>query len=654
MVHPDSSSVDEVGPSALVRAGDAEDHAKSASRAAATRPGRDAAITEDAWTEGPDRNEPDAGADASAAAPRPGLRQLRLHELLGEVGQRLEEVGRTQERVERLFASMIAIAEGLDLDETLHHIVRAAIELVDARYGALGVLDEDRTALAQFVYVGMDGGARERIGALPRGRGLLGELIDRPEVLRLVDLEAPSSVGVPPGHPPMHSFLGVPVRIRGEVYGNLYLTEKNHGEFSADDEAVLTPLAAAAAVAIDNARLFSATRQLVHEAQQRQRWLEASGEVTTALLAGTDPEEALVLAAERAAELTDARGAIITGPRSPTAVPDDGPPLVRVTVSVGLEELLPVGTRLGVPGSVLTAVERSRTPRVENDLVLKVAGEPVALGPALVVPLRDGHELGGVLVVTRSPGSEPFRAEQLSVVSSFADQAALVVRLAESQRAERRLDLVTDRERIAADLHDNVLQRLFAVGLGLQATQPRIPGPEAARRVSGAIDQIDSIVRDIRTTIFDLHTTDGGPGLGGRLRGAVAELSTHVTVEPVVRMSGPVDTLPVELVAHVEAVVREGVSNALRHGAPDTVTVTVSVDDVLAVEVTDDGVGIPPTGARSGLANVTSRARDLGGDAVVERRAVGGGTRLSWWVPLPALASAPEDDADPPFERRSS
>jgi signal transduction histidine kinase len=611
-------------------------------RVGATVPGRAAAITDDSGDGASGPAGPDPGSPDATSTSHPGLRQLRLHELLGEVGQRLEEVGRTQDRVERLFASMIAIAEGLDLDATLYQIVGAAAELVDARYGALGVLDDDRTALSQFIYVGMDAEARERIGALPRGRGLLGELIDRPEPLRLVDLAAhPSSVGVPPGHPPMHSFLGVPVRIRGEVYGNLYLTEKRQGEFSADDEAVLTALAAAAAVAIDNARLFSATRQLVHEAQQRQRWLEASGEVTTGLLAGTEPDEALVLVAERAAEMTAADGAIITSPRSPTATPDDGSPPVRITVSVGLEELLPVGTRLDVAGSVLTAVERSRTPRVQDDLVLRVAGERVALGPALVVPLRDGREWGGVLVVIRHPGAAPFQPEQLSVVSSFADQAALVLRLAESQRAERNLDLVTDRERIAADLHDTVLQRLFAVGLGLQATQRQDAGSGTAGRVGEAIDQIDSIVRDIRTTIFDLHTTEGGPGLGGRLRGAVAELSTHTSVEPVVRISGPVDTLPVDLGAHVEAVVREGVSNALRHGAPDTVTVTVSVGDVLAVEVTDDGVGIPATGARSGLVNVTTRARDAGGDAVVERRAVGGGTRLSWWVPLPGPTTSP-------------
>lgn len=550
------------------------------------------------------------------------------------------------DRVETLFSAMIAIGEGLDLDNTLHQIVESARSLVDARYGAFGVLDEDRSGLAQFVVAGMDQDQREQMGELPRGGGLLGELIARPEPLRLDNLtDHPSSVGVPAGHPPMHSFLGVPVRVRGQVYGNLYLTEKRHGRFSPDDEAVVTALAAAAALAIDNARLYSASRALVHEAEQRERRLEASAEVTNALLGGTDPDEALALVAERATELTDGHAAIITTPAERSG-PEDEPATVRVTMSVGLEEDLPVGTGIAVRGSMLSAVLHSRAPRVEQALTLDVAGEPVGLGPSLVVPVRDGRNVSGILVVARRPGSPPFRPEQLSVVASFADQAALVVRLAESQRARRQLDLFADRERIAADLHDNVLQRLFAVGLGLQATLPRIAVPHAIARVNHAVDQLDSIVRDIRTTIFDLHTVDGRPGLGGRLRGVVAELSTHVALEPVVRMSGPIDAVAAGLVPQVEAVVREGVSNALRHGAPSSVTVTVSVDEVLTVDVVDDGVGIPAAVARSGLANLAARARAVGGDMLVGCRGGEGGTRLCWWVPLDATESSDQDGND--------
>jgi signal transduction histidine kinase len=374
-------------------------------------------------------------------------------------------------------------------------------------------------------------------------------------------------------------------------------------------------------VAVENARLHADTQRLVAEAQRRQRWLEASGEITTQVLAGADPGEALVLAAERAAELTDGLGAIITTP--PAAVPDgDVAPPVRVTVSVGLEDRLPAGARLGLAGSAIATVARLRVPRVEDDLVVAVDGQERHLGPALLVPLDGTEAITGVLVVVRRPGAGSIDGEGLSMAASFADQAALVLRLAESQRARRQLDVATDRERIAADLHDHVLQRLFALGLGLQATQARLRAlPEAAHRVNDAVDQIDSIVRDIRTSIFDLHA-------------AVAEMSAHVDTEPVVRLSGAVDTVPEELAVHAEAVVREGVSNAVRHGRAHSVVVTVSVDDLLAVDVTDDGVGIPETVARSGLANLAARAHGLGGDADVAPRTSGPGTRLTWWVPV--------------------
>ncbi|GLZ49655.1 histidine kinase [Actinomycetospora sp. NBRC 106375] len=539
------------------------------------------------------------------------------------------------EQVAALFSSMTAVADGLDLDTTLRRLVEVATALVDARYGALGVLDETGHGLARFVSTGLDEARRAQIGDLPRGRGLLGELIRHPAPLRVDDLrDHPSSIGFPAHHPPMRSFLGVPVRVRGEVFGNLYLTEKRSGPFTAADEEVIVALAAAAAVAVQNARLHQDARRLVAEGQRRQRWLEASGEITTQVLAGADPEEALVLAAERAAELADGVGAVITTP--PASVADeDAAPSVRVTVSVGLEDRLPVGARLAVAGSPLAGVARTRLPQVEDELVLAVEGTVQHLGPALLVPLDGTEVITGVLLVVRRPGSPVIDGEGLSTVASFADQAALVLRLAESQRARRQLDVAADRERIAADLHDHVLQRLFALGLGLQATQARLrSSPEAAARVNEAVDQIDGIVREIRTSIFDLHAVGSTPGLGGRLRAAVAEMAAHVETEPVVRLSGPVDTVPEELAVQVEAVVREGVSNAVRHGGADSVVVTVSVDDVLAVDVTDDGVGIPDAVARSGLANLTARARALGGDATVARRTNGTGTRLSWWTPF--------------------
>jgi signal transduction histidine kinase len=536
-------------------------------------------------------------------------------------------------RVDRLLSSMVAVTEGLDLEETLRRIVREAAELVDARYGALGLLDRAGTGLARFVTVGMDEATRAAVGPLPTGQGLLGELIRHPVPLRLDDLrEHPASVGVPPGHPPMGSFLGVPVRVQERVVGNLYLTDKRGGSFSADDEVVISALAGAAGVAVVNARLHDDTRHLIAESRRRARWLEASGEITTALLAGADTAEALALVVHRAAELIGAAGALITTP--PQTVPaGDVPPPVRVLVADGLVDCFRAGTRLAVAGTVLGDVARTGTPHVTEDLVLGPGRS--GLGRGLVVPMRGGDDVSGLLVIVgrdESLGSD--EQDAVSLAASFADQATLVLRHAESQRARRQLDVVTDRERIAADLHDHVLQRLFALGLGLQAAHARLPASDAARRVDDAVDQIDAIIRDIRTSIFDLHTTRGPIDIGGRVMAAATEMAAEADLDPVVRLSGAVQEVPEDLAVAVEAVVREGVSNAVRHAAPTQVTVTVSADSALTVEVVDDGVGIPDTVARSGLINLAARARAVGGDSYVKRRAVGSGTRLIWWVPL--------------------
>jgi signal transduction histidine kinase len=545
-----------------------------------------------------------------------------------------------------------AVHDGLDLEETLARIVREAVDLVDARYGALGLLDEDGTGLARFVTVGLDEARRAVLAPLPTGRGLLGELIRHPVPLRLEDLrEHPASVGIPPGHPSMRSFLGVPVRVRDRVLGNLYLTDKRDGPFTDDDEDVTSTLAAAAGIAVENARLHDRTRRLVAETRLRQRWLEASGEITTTLLAGADPGEALALVAQRAAELIGASGALITTP--PRASGDDEQP-VRVTVAVGLDGRYPAGSRLPVRGTVLGAVGNTGTPQVVEELVLlpEAGGE----GPGLAVPMRGGEEMAGVLVVAgANRWAESAGDEGLSILASFADQAALVLRHAESQRARRELDVVTDRERIAADLHDHVLQRLFALGLGLQAAHARLPVSGAARRVDEAVDQIDEIIRDIRTSIFDLHTARGGSRLAARVQAAATEMAAGTDVTPVVRVSGDVEDVAEDLAVAVEAVVREGVSNALRHAAPTEVTVTVSADSTLAVEVVDDGTGIPGTVARSGLANLAARARAVGGDARVAPRSVGPGTRLSWWVPLgPAELHAPGGGRRRPLDEEAS
>ncbi|HEY3610632.1 MAG TPA: GAF domain-containing protein, partial [Pseudonocardiaceae bacterium] len=413
-----------------------------------------------------------------------------------------------------------------------------------------------------------------------------------------------------------------------QVFGRLYLTEKTGGHgFTEDDEVVVQALAGAAGIAVDNARLYD-------EAQRRQRWLEASAEVNAQLLAGTDPVEALRLIAGRALELTGADYALIAVPADPDADLEQVAELI-VTVSAGLDAVATVGQLIPVAGSTSGRVYRDRVPRNVSSLDFDLtAGSGVALGPALAVPMRAGEAISGVLLAVRGPGARAFDDRQLQVVSLFADQAALALQRAESQTAKRELDLLADRDRIARDLHDHVIQRLFAIGLAMQGTHRHAKSPVVATRLGEHIDQMHEVIQEIRTAIFDLHAGPGeGQGLRAALQAIIAELTGDTAVRTTVRMSGPLNVVSAELAEHAEAVLREALSNAVRHGRPDEIVITVSVDDELVVAVTDDGVGIPETVARSGLHNLATRAEQAGGACAVERLP-SGGTRLVWSAPV--------------------
>lgn len=578
----------------------------------------------------PDGLENDVGLSvARATGVADALSQLRLRELLGEVQDRVEQLVTTRDQMGFLLEAVLAIASGLELDATLHRIVRSAVDLVDARYGALGVVGPGGL-LEQFIYVGIDEDTREKIGDLPEGRGLLGVVIDQAKPTRLDDIaQHPSSVGFPDNHPPMHTFLGVPVRLRGEVFGSLYLTEKtNGGSFTDEDEVVVQALAAAAGIAVENAKLYEQSRR-------RQRWLEATGEVTTELLGGTDLAEALHLIANRAMELTDAECTMIALPEDSEASLSETSALT-VSVCAGLDADRISGKRIPIEGSTAGAVFRDHVPRSVPSLAFDVvAGLAVEFGPALALPLRAGEAISGVLITVRRPGAQPFEDHQLQVVSSFADQAALALQLAKSQWARRELDVLADRDRIARDLHDHVIQRLFAVGLALQGTQRRAKSPEVARRLTESIDQLHEVVHDIRTAIFELHGgADGSIRLRKKLHHAITELTADAPVRTTVRMSGPLDVVPTELAEHAEAVVREAVSNAVRHAYCTELSVIVALDDDLIIDVTDNGIGLAQMITRSGLSNLEQRAVQAGGTFRVESPD-GGGTRLVWMAPLP-------------------
>ncbi len=554
------------------------------------------------------------------------LSGLRLDELLREIQDRIIEIAATRDRMQGLLNAFLAVAGGLELDATLRHIVEAAVGLVEARYGALGVLGPDG-GLSRFIHVGIDAETRARMGRLPEGKGLLGQLILAPTPLRLADLgHHDASVGFPPHHPPMRSFLGVPVHVRDAVFGNLYLTEKaGDREFTSADEVVVEALAAVAGIAVQNADLFEQTRL-------RQRWLEATGEIRAELLAGASEEDALRLVAQRTLELTrSATTVIVLGPA------EDGSFVVGARR--GMDEVA-LGARLEADHPLLRKVVEGGIAVLSESAVELLVDEesPARFGPVVAVPLQSQESIMGILVALRGVGEQPFQSTEIPLLTSFAEQATLALEVGKKNRAQRQLDVFADRDRIARDLHDHVIQRLFATGLSLQSTLRRCEDLAVRKRIQEAVQELDTTVREIRTAIFDLHTAGENEtsGLRRKLLDTAAEAARGSSVTPSVRMAGPVDTVvPAEVGAHAVAVVREAVSNAIRHGAASTVTLTVEVGDELLVEVVDDGLGIEPGVARSGLRNLAERAGECGGELTV-RRDGQAGTRLSWRVPLSA------------------
>ncbi|WP_327098128.1 GAF domain-containing protein [Nocardia vinacea] len=562
------------------------------------------------------------------------LPQLRLRALLGEVQDRIAQIVGVRDQMDRLIEAMLVVTAGLDLDNTLRSIVHTAIELVDAGYGALGVRETDKTStqLAEFVYEGIDDRTRVLIGDLPRGHGVLGLLFEQPKPIRLPNLSKhPSSVGFPAHHPPMHTFLGVPVKVRDEIFGNLYLTEKAGGqEFTDDDEVVVRALAAAAGIAIANARLYEQSRI-------RQQWLEANRDVATELLAGGEPGTALELVADRALTLTHSACTFLALPEDSDIPTEDVTELVVVAAAgAGAEEL--IGERIPMGESNSGEAFRSGQVVAVDELRFRpVFYEPSKFGPALILPLRAKDSVIGVLVTVQPAGAQPLDEAGQSMMAAFSDQAALALQQATTQRRVRELDVLSDRDRIARDLHDHVIQRLFAVGLSLQGTAQRARVPEVKSRLTDTIADIQSIVQDIRESIFDLHssTTAGAPTLRKRLHAIIADMVGESGLRTTIRLAGPVSVLAPPLSEHVEAVLREAVSNAVRHAHATTVTVHLRVGDDVTIEVTDDGIGLPDDVAgMSGLANLATRAEQAGGSFSVSKGA-NGGTVLRWLAPLP-------------------
>jgi signal transduction histidine kinase len=533
--------------------------------------------------------------------------------------------------IARIGDAAVTVASGLELADVLQHVVEAAAELLDARYAALGVIGDDR-GLAEFVHTGFDGDL-DRIGHLPRGDGILGLLIRDARPLRLDDLTThPQSVGFPDGHPPMRTFVGTPIRVRERVYGNLYVTEKRDGRpFTDADEQLAVLVAAAAGAAIDNAIRFNATRQ-------RERSLEAVREISGEILGGSDQDRVLELIAERALELTDAALAVICVPQ--TAAPETS---LGVRAAAGSRAAQLRGAVVSRASSLTGAVMRARSVVVADDLppeLAAVAGtgsELIAVGAPLLIR---GEPYGALTVAVSRLGDQ-----ERDLIQTFANHAGVIVEYARARAEVERLLLIEERERIGRDLHDTVIQRLFAMGLELQSLVSRHPQEAHLTATLGAaIDGLDEIITQIRATIFALQppslTDISGASNAGRIHELVAEIVAEARrplgFEPeLILPNDPETPVPGNIAAHVLVVVREALSNIARHAAATEATVEVELGRQVLVRVTDNGVGLPPhlPAGGNGLANMRHRATAVGGEFTIDRT-VEGCTVLEWRVQL--------------------
>jgi signal transduction histidine kinase len=557
---------------------------------------------------------------------------------------------------DRATRSVVEVARGvlaeLDLDVVLERILDSARGLTDARYAALGVLNESRTELARFLTRGIDEQTHARIGALPRGRGVLGTLIEDPAPLRLADVGAhPRSYGFPHGHPPMRSFLGVPILVDGEPYGNLYLTEKQDGEeFSPADEEAALLLADFAGVAIDHARRYTGTREQRDQLERTVATLEATTQIARAIAGETDLDVVLELVAKRGRSLVSARALLIELKQRDELV-----------VAAGAGELPPgvIGQRVPLADTVASHAMRTlRTQRLEEELN-RVRFEEHGLGRlgvkaegGLVVPLVfRGAAHGVLLVVGHLHGPPIFSSEEERLLEAFAVSAAAAVATAQTIATEhyrqRLAATEAERQRWARELHDETLQSLSALRIGLGAAA-RSDRPESLREAVGqAMGELEESIANLRALIIDLRPAALDElGVQAALEG-LAERSTRggLTVDVRCELAhehGHASTrLAPELETALYRIAQEALTNAARHGGASRVVIDVCEDaSSIQLSVSDDGGGFDPRAETKGfgLLGIRERVELLGGELELAA-APGEGARLvASFPPLRAVA----------------
>jgi signal transduction histidine kinase len=545
--------------------------------------------------------------------------QLGQRGLVRRMHQQLDELLAARDQMEELLRVIVDIGSNLEnLDVTLHGIVKAAMELAGARYGALGIYGSDGK-LQSVIQEGIDAEAARRLGDLPMT-----------EPLRVNDLTAYLRAnGLAGQDPPIRAFLGIPISVRGAVFGNLYLgDDRPDRAFSDSEEIAARALASAAAVAIDNARLFERQRTSA-------KWMKASREITAELLSAGPATRPLQLIVDRALELTDAEQAILLIPTEPDLPVDEVDTLV-VAATAGRYASEVIGQRVPVEGSTTGGVLQSGKPLITNSFRYLIEGfTDVGERSAIVMPLRADGAVVGAIALARSEHQPSFGDDYLELVSDFAQHAALALVLASGRETARELAILADRERIAHDLHDHVIQKLFAAGLDVQSTIARARSPEITDRLTGTLDDLQGTIDDIRATIFKLQNpVTESADFRQRIQNTVAELTEDRDIATTLDIAGALTAVHGQLADHAEAVITEAVSNAVRHSGASHLTVRICAADELSIEVIDDGCGIPQDNQRrSGLANMQRRAAQVGGDCSITA-APDGGTRVCWAAPL--------------------
>lgn len=472
-------------------------------------------------------------------------------------------------RLPMLLEAVLGIGTDLELRTTLQHIVSTATELIGAQYGMLAVADPETGGLADLFSAGLSPEEHESVWRIPGGTaGLLGALFSDPRPLRLDDLATdPRAVWVPHTDAAHRRFLGVPIRVDTEIFGSISLTAKLSGPFTEEDQALLQVLAAQAGIAIGNARLYGTARQ-------RERWIEGAAAVTTALLTGETAADALMTVAESARTLADADAGVVLLPTREGGMEivaastlDDPGDMVGATIAPGSPVLVQL---LG--GEPVFIDDSATDPRMTTRVRTR-------FGPSMMLPLQSGGKLIGTLALPRRRGGRPYTAEDRLLATQFASQAALALVLADAQHNREQLAVYEDRDRIARDLHDLVVQRLFATEMMLESTRRRASATELDGLLTRAVDELDSTIQEVRTAIFALQQppADAPTGLRGKVLRETDGAAALFGFRPSVRFTGPVDTLVGEQAGRLLLAELRG-ALAAAHRRPGMTAMTVEVD----------------------------------------------------------------------------